>query len=162
MPWLPRSSVFLVLSSLSGPLLQPQGGHGVHMGTSWVPTFTVVPAALHPAWTTGRGAQLGLLPTPAQGCPSGNEGIARGESGWGLFKLFCVGLGRAGTLMLLGLVWVGAKNLGPKAPVCLVLSPGLYHLRCSCVAAGGSLLVIRGTGLLQAAYPLHGYRRVPV
>ena len=37
------------LSSLSGPLLQPQGGHGVHMGTSWVPIFTVVPAALHPA-----------------------------------------------------------------------------------------------------------------
>ena len=38
--------------------------------------------------------------------------------------------------MLLGLVWVGAKNLGHKAPVCLVLSPGLYHLRCSCGSWG--------------------------
>lgn len=50
--------------------------------------------------------------------------------------------------MLLGLVWVGAKNLGHKAPVCLVLSPGLYPLRCSCVAAGGSSLVIKGNWAL--------------
>lgn len=53
--------------------------------------------------------------------------------------------------MLLGLVWVGAKNLGHKAPVCLVLSPGLYPLRCSCVAAGGSSLVIKGNWALAGS-----------
>lgn len=118
-----------MLSSLSGLLLPVPGVPvTVHFG---MPGPSLSPLFLLPStWPEPQGEELSqnisqtyppTPPTPLWGCLSGNEGIAQGL-GWGLFKLFCVGFGRAGTLILLGLVGGGEKNLGHKVLVCLVLT----------------------------------------
>lgn len=111
-----------MLTSLSGFLL-PVPGVPVTVHLS-MPGPSLSPLFLLPStWPEPQGEELSqdLSQPQLWGCLSGNEGIAQGP-GWGLFKLFCVGFGRAGTVILLGLFGGGEKNLGHKVLVCLVLT----------------------------------------